>query len=215
MKLFSFFALTSLCAFMLFLACSPGRTTNLMADQDLILEKGAGKFKYKSEESSDAQQGWKIAGECPTAYNNFNEIPSFRIAARQEGEVDSLDHFFYKDATGVLGSDGTRYKQRFFYYVDSRSDHNSRFPAYGMFKASIKDGKIKFKYVITKANEGNMMVNMQYYDDIKNTMCESNKFKAATMLGVTFEPGSEIHDNSSKVVYNAKEKAAKAKIVNM
>ena len=213
MKLISFFALGSLCAFIIFLACELPDKDKLTATQDLVVQKASGKFNYKSENSSDAQQGWKIAGECPTAYNNFNAIPSFRIKARQEGEVDSLDHFFYKDATGILGSDGTRYKQRFLYYVNSRSDHHDRFPAYGMFKASIKDGKIKFQYSITKANEGNMMVNMQYFDDIKNTMSESNKFKAAAMLGVTFEPGSEIHDNTSKVVYNAKLKATKAKIV--
>ena len=214
MKHASFIALFFLCSFILFLSCGGKNQNNLIAEQDLIVQKGAGKFKYKSEDSAEAQQGWKIAGECPTAYNNFNEIPSFRIKARQEGEVDSLDHFFYKDTTGVLGADGTRYKQRFVYYVNSRSDHHERFPAFGMFKASIKDGKIKFNYIITKANEGNMMVNMQYFDDIKNTMSESNKFKAAAMLGVTFEPGSEIHDNTSKVVYNAKLKATKAKMVN-
>ena len=213
MKHVSFIALFFVCSFILFLSCSGDKSNNLVAEQDLTVQKAAGKFKYKSEDSTEAQQGWKIAGECSTAYNNFNEIPSFRIKARQEGEVDSLDHFFSKDANAVLGSDGTRYKQRFVYCVNSRVDSQERFPAYGMFKASIKDGKIQFKYSITKANEGNMMVNMQYFDDIKNTMSESNKFKAAAMLGVTFEPGSEIHDNTSKVVYNAKLKATKAKIV--
>jgi hypothetical protein len=198
-------------AFMLVLACELKDEEKLTAMQDLKLNKASGKFKYKHDEAEDANQGWKIAGECPTAYQNFNQVPLFRIRVRQVGEIDSLDHPFY-NSTGVIGRDGNRYKQRFFYYPVTRSK-NHRLPSYGFFKASIKDGNLKFMYAVTKANEGGMMVNMQYFDDVKDTTSESNKFKAAANIGVTVELGSEVHDSDNMVKYTAKEKMTKAKII--
>lgn len=198
-------------SFMLILACEVKEEEKLTAMQDLKVSTGAGKFKYKSEEEDEANQGWKIAGECPTAYQNFHQVPLFRIRARQVGEVDSLNHAFY-NSTGVLGRDGNRYKQRFFYYSATRSKHH-KLPSYGFFKARIKDGTLKFQYAVTKANEGSMMVNMQYFDDVKDTMTESNKFKAVANIGVTIELGSEVHDNNSMVKYTAKQKMSKAKVL--
>jgi len=211
MKLLPYILLLMLIPYMLILACELKEESNLFAVQDLTIYKGSGKFKYKSDNSSEAYQGWKIAGECPTAYKNFNQAYYFRIRVRQMGEKDSLNHGIY-DSTGVMGRDGTRYKKRFIYYPASRSKGH-RNPSFGFFKGWIKDGIFKFQYAVTKANEGGMMMSMQYYDDIKNTMSASNKFKAAANIGATIEIGSEVHNNASMVKYTAKEKITKAKLV--
>ena len=142
---------------------------------DISMDKGGGKFKYKSDDPYEAQQTWKLKGTCPTSYQSFDSAYNFQIQLAEAGQPASLNHSF-SDPTGVIGRNSNRYKKKFFYYsstVTRSSNHSD--PKFGLFKAWIKDGQLKFMYVIKKANEGGKMMNMDDFDYIRQATSDNNK----------------------------------------
>lgn len=175
---------------------------------DIELKKGIGKYKYKSENVADAQQSWKIIGETPTAYTNFNQVTSgFNIQFGETGKSPSLNDNIPFNPTAVLGRKGNRYRQKFFYYSTAKSSSHS-FPSFGFIKAWLKNGKLKYMYVIPKANEGNLLANTDTYNDLRNTMDTSNKVEEVISLYTSITAGLETHATQ----VNAKIKANKKKL---
>lgn len=203
----------------------------------LEIKTGKALFKYKSEDEQDAQQKWVFKGEVPTTHSSFDTISQFRINGGGEqsssspagdvalaGEYYGMDHTFYKNSTGVKGKDGTKLKQKFFYYTTTQypdgsmvsgeeptSEHH-KYPTFGMFKAKIKDGKMKFTYKITKANEGNMLVGMEDYDTIRNEMQEEKKAEGTAAMDVTFSVNSVGYSHYQDVEAKANKNKAKTKL---
>jgi hypothetical protein len=181
---------------------------------DLTLDKGSGKFKYKSDIPDEAKQGWKIKGSCPTAFTSFWQIIAFRIKAWEQQEDEGLIHFFYMEPWAVLDAEGTRYKQPFTYVIMPRAgEAEYTKKRFGFFKAIIKDGLFTFMYSITKAQEGGLLTALDRYEEIKQEMSEQKKVKANAELLVSLEIGPEIHDNLYTAKFTAKKKAAKGKFI--
>ncbi len=177
---------------------------------DIDIKKGSAKYKYKSDDAADAQQSWKIIGETPTAYTDFNQISSFNVQFGETGKTPSVNDTFY-DSTGVLGKKGNRYKQKFSYYKTTKSSDHST-PSFGFFKAWIKKGKLKYMYVIPKANEGGMLFNTSSYNDLQTAMSESNKVERSIGAYTSITAGTETHTAQGNVDIKAKKKKLKAKI---
>lgn len=181
---------------------------------DLTLDKGSGRFKYKSDDPDEAKQGWKIKGSCPTAYTSFWQITAFLIKAWEQQEDEGLIHFFYMEPWAVLDEDGTRYKQPFTYLIPScaqEPEYDKK--RFGFFKAVIKDGLFTFMYSITKAQEGGLLAAMDHYEEIKSMMSVQKKVKANAELLMSLEIGAELHDNLYTAKFTAKKKAAKGKFI--
>ncbi len=179
---------------------------------DISLANGGGKFKYKTDDPYEAQQVWKIKGSCPTSYQSFDYANDFTIRFAESGQAPSLDHSF-ADPTGVTGRDGTRYKKKFFYYgTSTRSSGHHSFPSFGMFKAWIKDGQLNFMYIIKKANEGGMLMNMSDFDAIRNATSQTNKIEKTVNLDGALLIGGEGHGAAAQSTYTAKKKGLKIKM---
>ena len=181
--------------------------------EDIELKKGIGKYKYKSENVSDAQQSWKIIGETPTAYTSFDQVTSgFNIQFGETGETPSVNDNIPFDSTAVLGRKGNRYRQKFFYYKTTKSSghHHSR-PSFGFIKAWLKKGKLKYMYVIPKANEGGLLANTDTYNDLRTTMDASNKVEEVISLYTSIRAGVETHATQGNAVVKANKKKLKCK----
>jgi hypothetical protein len=198
----------------------------LSVANDIELKKSKGKYKYKQEDPAEAQQGWTLAGEMPTAHNSFDTMGSVRVRGRRSGDLDTLDHTIPLDPTGVKGRDGTRFKQRFLYYSTERSEGHHRYPSWGFIKMWLEhasssssaegansENRLRFMYVVTKANEGGELVKTQYQDDIKQKVSEEKKVTGQTNLELGFQAGAESHDAGATAQYKAKKKGAKAKVL--
>jgi hypothetical protein len=184
---------------------------------DMSFKKASGKFKYKSEDQNDAQQGWKLSAEVPTSHSSFDTIKSFNIRGRLSGDSDRLNQTIWKDPTGIKGRNRDRYKQKFLYYTYSKSSGH-HYPKYGLFMARIKDGKMRYNYAITKANEGNKLIAMDQYDYVKEYMDTNKVYRDTvyfdTALDMTSTGGSkEYHGGGAGFSYTAKKKGARGKIV--
>ena len=178
---------------------------------DISLANGGGKFKYKSDDPYEAQQVWKVKGTCPTSYQSFDSANNFQIQFAESGQSPSLDHSF-ADPTGVTGRNGDRYKKKFFYYSSStRSSGHHSFPSFGTFKAWIKDGQLKFMYIVKKANEGGMMMNMSDFNAIRDAT-QTNKIEKTVNLDGSLLIGSEGHGAAAQSSYTAKKKGLKIKM---
>jgi hypothetical protein len=183
---------------------------SIVAVNDITMKKAGGKFKYKKEDPSEAQQGWKIAGSAPTSKENFYGASNFNIEFKEAGQPATHQHSF-SDPTGVIGKDGDRYKKKFFYYTSTRSsDHH--FPSFGIFKAWIRDEKLFFMYIIKKANEGNMLMEMEDFDYIRNETSNTNKIVKTLNLEGAIQLGTEQHGTAFQSQYKAKKKGLKMKI---
>jgi hypothetical protein len=187
---------------------------SLDAPGGMELKKVKGSFKYKSEEEEDAKQMWIIAGEVPTTKTSFDTVETFKMVGQEPGTPYGLNHEFTKNPTGVKGRNGDRIKQKFIYYsANTRSKGHHSFPSFGFFKASIKDGKMKYMYSIKKANEGGMLIGMDDYtalhDGMKNEkpQKESNiPFECA--LGVD----EEMHGTAGTLAVKATKSKGKGSI---
>ena len=177
---------------------------------DIVMSKAVGKCKYKKEDPNEAQQGWKLAGEAPTAKQNFYGASNFNIALKESGQPDSLNHGF-SDPSGIIGKDGDRYKKKFFFYTSTRSSGH-HFPSFGIFKAWIRDGNLKFMYVIKKANEGGKMMNMDGFDTIRQETAGGEKIEKSVNLEGALQVGGEAHGAAFQSEMKAKKTGLKVKI---
>jgi hypothetical protein len=189
---------------------------SLAVPMGMDLKKVSGSFKYKSESEDDAQQKWIIAGEVPVSNDTFNTVNTFNIKAHEPDTPYGIDHTFPKDPAGVKGRTGNRIKQKFVYFAgtETRSDPHERMPSFGSFKASIKDGKMKFMYSIKKANEGNMLVGMEDYEELHNGMKDEKPYKES---GVPFECSlavdGDTHGTDGIIAFKATKAKGKGKVV--
>ena len=118
------------------------------------ITKAKGKYKYKKEEADDAQQAWIVAGECSTAHSSFESISTINIKLNEVGDSDAASQSIYVDSSAVKGRKKNRFKQKFSYFKTAYcSGHHHHIPSYGFFKASIKDGKLKYMYMLIKIIE--------------------------------------------------------------
>jgi hypothetical protein len=181
---------------------------------DIEVKKVSSKYKYKSEDVDDAQQTVQVMGTCPTSYENFDQIGSFAVAGGEQGQPDSFNHSFMRDPTGVMGRKGTRYKQKFFPWTAAKSDHhNINKYKTGMFKAWIRDGELKFIYLLAKANEAGKMVETNDYAGMRTTLAETNKaVKGNVAIDAGLQVGGEGHGVIGTCDYKASKKTAKAKL---
>jgi hypothetical protein len=198
----------------------------LIAMDDLSLTKTKGKYKYKKEDPADAQQGWTIAGEMPTAHQSFQSMGSVHVRGRRAGDVDALDHRVYLQPSGVKGREGTRFKQRFTYVNQDRSRNGYRERAWGFLKMWLErsprstraDGatsggtRLRFLYCVTKANQGGQLLETEYQDDIKQKVAQEKKISGQENLEFGFQAGSEPHMTSATAKFKAKKKGARGKI---
>jgi hypothetical protein len=197
----------------------------LSVANDIELQKTKGKYKYKKEDPAEAQQGWKIAGAMPTAYSSFDSMGTVRVRGRRSGDLDTLDQTIPLDPTGVKGRNGNRFKQKFFYYSAQRSEGHHRYPSWGFIKMWLErasdsssaeggnsENRLRFLYVVTKANQGGQLLKTQYQDDIKQQVAEEKKVTGQAELELGFQAGTESHDASATAQYKAKKKGAKAKV---
>ena len=205
----------------------PGNVAQLIeplpGSNDLALQKSKGKYKYKKEEVSDAQQGWKLAGEMPTSHNSFDGMGSVRVRGRRSGDTDALNHMMYIDPTGIKGRNGDRYKQKFSYYSAERSEGHHRYPSWGFIKmwlerapsssangeGTTSENRLRFLYVVTKANEGGELLETEYQDDLKQEVSEQKKIEGEENLEFGFNAGAESHGAAVRAKYKAKQKKAK------
>jgi hypothetical protein len=183
---------------------------SIVTVNDITMKKAGGKFKYKKEDPAEAQQGWKIAGSAPTSKENFYGASNFNIEFKEAGQSSSHQHMF-SDPTGIIGKDGDRYKKKFFYFTATRSKGH-HFPSFGIFKAWIRDGKLFFMYIIKKANEGNMMMEMDEFDNIRQETSDTNKIVRTVNLEGSVQLGTEQHGAEFQSKYTAKKKGLKMKI---
>jgi hypothetical protein len=194
---------------------------------DIELKKSKGKYKYKKDDVDDAQQGWKIAGEMPTSYYSFNSMGSVRVRGRRAGDVDTLNHTIPLDTTGIKGRDGTRFQQKFSYFKAGRSGGGQRLPKWGFIKMWLEipsagpccegteatGNRLRFLYVVTKANQGGQMLETEYQNDIKQKVAEEKKVSGQENLEFGFRAGTESHDASATAKYKAKKKGARGSIL--
>lgn len=180
---------------------------------DLILKQAAFTYKYKADSYEQAQQGWKLVGTTPTEYQNFNDIPSFHLTAYEPTQPVDFNFFFPREQSSVLGRDSTRYRQKFVYFPDARSDRH-RYTKYAVFKARIKDGKLSFAYAVMKANEGGQMVAIEDYDTIRDSTSQGTIEGAVDIQG-SISLGDEYHDNAGKFHFKGKKNAGKGKLLKL
>ncbi|NLF40480.1 hypothetical protein GX586_13630 [bacterium] len=187
---------------------------------DMTINKAGGAFKYKKESPSDAQQRWKLAGSCPTAMTSLDEMSSISFSGRLAGGSDQPVQTFYTTPTGVKGRKGNRYKQKFFYFTkgaSSRSSGHHSYPSFGMFKAWLEDGELRYLYSISKANQGGVMIAEDQIPYVKDYM-ETNKTESDTvafetaMQVNTYTRGAELHDGGASFTYKANTKKARGKL---
>jgi hypothetical protein len=181
------------------------------APDDISFKKVKGKFKYKSDDPSDAQQKWVVAGEVPTAYTSFDQVSSVGCNAQNQAGDVSTSNMRSVNPTGILGRKRNRYREKFFYFA-ARSEHHD-YPTYGKLKMKIKDGMLQYMYVISKANEGGQLVGMNKYGDVKAATATGKVERTMSASG-GFTIGGEAHAGTRTVTTKAKSKQARFKLTD-
>ena len=176
------------------------------------IQKGSGKYKYKKDNPDEAQQAWKVIGECPTTHSNFDTISTFYFSMNEAGDCENESQHIYVDSSAVKGRKRNRFKQKFSYFKTAYSSCHHHLPSYGMFKAWIKDGNLKYMYMISKANEGGLMVKTNGYDNFKQTMSETNKVKSSVNVQAQLSVNSDIYTTQKSFEFTAKKKALHGKV---
>ncbi len=194
----------------------------LAVANDMALKSGKSKYQYKTDSLSDADQGWAIAAECPTAYSSFDQISTVRMRGRQSGKADSFDHQFRLKSSGIAGN-GMSYKGRFFPWdssvahgrTSSGSDHKY---ACGMFKAKLVPDKatgqyrMRFLYAVTSASGMGEMGETARFREMKDYMAGAKKTNGVMNAEYAMTLNSlEQHDVAGQTSFKAGQKNATGK----
>jgi hypothetical protein len=181
------------------------------APDDITFKKVKGKFKYKGDSPANAQQKWVVAGEVPTTHTSFDDVSTVGHDSQMDGGDTHAGAARPLDTTGILGRKHDRYREKFFYYGTRSTDH--AYPSYGRLKMKLKDGMLSYMYVISKANEGDCMVGLNKYADVKAATA-TGKVTRTISATTSFNIGDEMHAGTRTVEANGKSKAAKFRLGN-
>jgi len=176
------------------------------------IKKAKGKYKYKKDDADDAQQAWIVAGECPTTHSSFETISSFNIRLNEVSDTDAASQSVYVDSSAIKGRKKNRFKQKFSYFKTTYCSGHHHIPSYGFFKAQIKDGVLKYMYMIKKAKEGGLMVKTNDYSNFKTTMAESNKVVSTVNVESYLSVNSETYYAQKQFEFTAKKKSLHGKV---
>jgi hypothetical protein len=193
---------------------------NLEPQGDIQIKSGNAKYKYKGDTVDQAQQKWKMKGECDTQVESFSEftLMSINLGVGHDGTAQAPDQVTHTFTPNKVSRNGKRFKTRFQYYPDTREQRSKgghHWPAFGKCFGKIgKDGKLKLWYGVWKAKEGGMMV-MDGFDEIKAGagQMESNKVSAAGFVHAGVQIGAEQHSVETMAMTQAKKNGAKLKVV--
>jgi len=196
----------------------------LAKNNDLKVKSAKGKYRYKTESGSDAEQTWAVTAETPTSYSSFEQISTIRMRGRKSGNPDSLDHQFNIKTSGITAG-GTVYKGRFYPWDNfgssqSKSGGSEHKFAAGLFKAKIvPDGasgqyRMIFLYAITSASRAGEIAETNRFDEMKAALADVGKTNGVinTEYAMTIN-GLEQHDGASEAKFKASTKNGTGKLV--
>lgn len=212
---------------------TPDIATRTVSSDSLNIRRAGGRFRYRSEDPSEAQQGWVMRGSVPTSHESFDTISQIRITASGEADVEDneilahasalsdtygLDHTFFKQSDAVRGRRNHRLRQRFVYYPNRDEVAGevvgcpaSRTRNYGVFNANIRNGEMRFTYRINRANEGNMLIGMNEYGDIRDQMAEHRRIRGAADMEAGVGINGVMHTQSGEAQVRANRRAARTR----
>lgn len=196
----------------------------LAVSNDIKIKSSKAKYRYKSDNVSDAEQTWALAAETLTAYSSFDQISNVHMRARVSGKPDSLDHQFSIKPSGITAG-GTAYKGRFFPWDNLggsqiKSGGSEHKYACGMFKAKLVPDKatgmnrLVFLYAVTSASRMGLMGETNRFQEMKDYLVQVGKTNGVIDTEYSMSlSGLEHHDVAGQTSFKAGVKNAAGKIV--
>ncbi len=179
---------------------------------DVTVKSIRGKYKYKAEDAEDAEQGWAMAGECPTAMTTLNPWSMVTLSANsfKRLRADSQTHTFTPAAQQYkLNKKGTSMTVKFPDWYAARqagmlSSGHHAIPNFGSFKMLLKTNKegqqvLRFMYLIKKASDAGLMTDTNDYSQMKEYVQSNGTVKTTTAVSGSLQVGSESHSASQNV----------------
>jgi hypothetical protein len=197
----------------------------VMSPSDVTLKSVSGKYKYRDEDAEDAEQGWAVAGECPTSMTSLNPWNPVTLSGNTFGRMraDSQSHTFtpvyqqYK-----LNKQGTSMTVKFPDWYAARrmgitSPHHQAIPNFGSFKMRLKTNKdgqqmLQFMYQIKKASQGGLMTDTNDYSEMREYVQSNGTVKTTTTVQGGLQVGSESHSASQNIDVKMTRNAASYKL---
>lgn len=179
---------------------------------DVLVKSVSGKYKYKSEDVQDAEQGWAVAGECPTTMTSLDPYSLVTLSGNAFGRTraDSQTQSFtpaYQKCK--LNKKGTSMTVKFPDWYAARqagilSSGHGAIPNFGSFKMLLKCNKegqqvLRFMYMIKKASAGGLMTDTSDYGQMKEYVQSNGTVKTTTTVNGSLQVGSESHSASQDV----------------
>jgi len=179
---------------------------------DTTVKSISGKYKYKAEDAEDAEQGWAVAGECPTAMTTLDPWSMVTLSGNSFGRrrADNQTHTFtpvyqqYK-----LNKKGTSMTVKFPDWYAARqagilSSGHHAIPTFGSFKMLLKTNKegqqvLRFMYQIKKASDAGLMTDTNDYSQMKEYVQSNGTVKTTSTVSGSLQVGSESHSASQDV----------------
>jgi len=180
---------------------------------DVIVKSVSGKYKYKSEDVQDAEQGWAVAGECPTTMTTLDPNSRVTLSGNAFGRMradSQMQSFIPADQQCKLNKKGTsmtvkfpdRYAAR---QVGILSSGHHAIPNFGSFKMLLKcnkDGQqvLRFMYQIKKASDAGLMTDTNDYSQMKEYVQSNGTVKTTTTVNGSLKIGDEPAHRASQDV---------------
>ncbi|GEM_PF-2073214 len=192
---------------------------------DVMVKSVSGKYKYKAEDAADAEQGWAVAGECPTTMTTLNPYSQVTLSGATFGRMraDTQTQTFtpayeqYK-----LNKKGTSMTVKFPDWYAARqagilSSGHHAVPNFGSFKMLLKCNKegqqvLRFMYQIKKASNAGLMTDTNDYSQMQEYVRSNGTVKTTSTVNGSLQVGSESHSASQDVNVKMTKNAAAYKL---